>query len=113
MHDRHVSVSALGSGGTPRRVVSSLFPLLSPLPLLSKSVLVVSLCVRVRVLIAFDISCVVLQEIGGQDPTPPLEGPQEVRMRDHVMKVLQEKGMEMKPIVSFLFQLFALGWVLR
>lgn len=43
---------------------------------------------------------VVVQEIGGQDPTAPLDGPQEVLMRDHVVKVLKEKGVEMKPIVS-------------
>lgn len=41
-----------------------------------------------------------MQDVGGQDPTPPLQGPQEVVMREHVVKVLKEKGVEMKPIVS-------------
>ncbi|CAN0183935.1 unnamed protein product [Ectocarpus sp. 12 AP-2014] len=38
------------------------------------------------------------QDVGGQDPTPPLQGPQELQMQEHVVKVLKEKGMEMKPI---------------
>eukprot|EP00752_Nemacystus_decipiens_P005681 g5141.t1 len=36
--------------------------------------------------------------VGGQDPTPPLRSPQEMAMREHVVKVLKEKGVEMKPI---------------
>ena len=38
--------------------------------------------------------------MGGNDPTPVLKSPQETEMRNHVMKVLMEKGQEMKPIVS-------------
>eukprot|EP00903_Cladosiphon_okamuranus_P009988 g9474.t1 len=41
---------------------------------------------------------VVPTEIGGEDPTPPLQSPEEVLMREHVVKVLKEKGVEMKPI---------------
>ncbi|CAM9878656.1 unnamed protein product [Scytosiphon promiscuus] len=40
------------------------------------------------------------QAVGGQDPTEPLQSPQELQMREHVVNVLKEKGMEMKPIVS-------------
>lgn len=47
------------------------------------------------------------QEIGGQDPTEALRSPQEIRMREHVMNVLEEHGMEMRPVVSvFLFFFF-------
>lgn len=37
--------------------------------------------------------------VGGNDPTPVLKSPQEVEMRNHVMKILMEKGQEMKPII--------------
>ncbi|CAM9094639.1 unnamed protein product [Ascophyllum nodosum] len=35
--------------------------------------------------------------VGGEDPTPPLQSPQEVAMRELVVKVLNEKNVEMKP----------------
>lgn len=38
--------------------------------------------------------------MGGEDPTAPLQGPQECLMREHVTKILKENGMEMKTIVS-------------
>lgn len=38
------------------------------------------------------------EEIGGQDPTEALRSPQEIRMREHVMNVLEEHGMEMRPV---------------
>lgn len=40
------------------------------------------------------------QAVGGEDPTKPLQSPQEMQMREHVMNVLQKNGVEMLPAVS-------------
>lgn len=40
------------------------------------------------------------QAVGGKDPTPPLQSPQEAKMREHILKILSENGQEMRPVVS-------------
>lgn len=37
--------------------------------------------------------------IGGRDPTPPLQSPQEQMMRGHIVDSLKENNMEMKTVV--------------
>lgn len=49
-------------------------------------------CVRSRVVLPF-------KAVGGRDPTPPLQSPQEQMMRDHIVDTLKGKNMEMKTVV--------------